>query len=53
VFGATDPKAGAAGSVVDVFGKPPLNHHTQVVGGVLAAEAGCCARSSPSGERYR
>ena len=33
VFGATDPKAGAAGSVVDVFGNATLNHHTEVVGG--------------------
>jgi tRNA(adenine34) deaminase len=36
VFGAFDPKTGAAGSVLDVFGEPRLNHHTQVAGGVLA-----------------
>ncbi|MDQ6627894.1 MAG: tRNA adenosine(34) deaminase TadA [Pseudomonadota bacterium] len=36
VYGARDPKAGAAGSVVDIFGNPALNHHTQVVGDVLA-----------------
>ena len=36
VFGASDPKAGAAGSVIDVFGNAALNHHTEVVGGVLA-----------------
>lgn len=36
VFGAPDPKTGAAGSVVDLFGEPRLNHHTQLRGGVLA-----------------
>ncbi|MCE9657833.1 MAG: tRNA adenosine(34) deaminase TadA [Burkholderiales bacterium] len=45
VFGATDPKAGAAGSVIDVFAEPKLNHHTEVVGGVLAAEAAEVLRS--------
>jgi tRNA(adenine34) deaminase len=36
VFGAADPKTGAAGSVVDLFGEPRLNHHTERMGGVLA-----------------
>ena len=36
VFGATDPKSGAAGSVVDLFAEPRLNHHAQVEGGLLA-----------------
>ena len=36
VFGAADPKTGAAGSVVDLFAEPRLNHHTQLAGGVLA-----------------
>lgn len=36
VFGATDPKTGAAGSVIDLFGQKQLNHQTQVQGGVLA-----------------
>lgn len=40
VFGATDPKTGAAGSVVDLFAEPRLNHHTQVDGGVLADDCG-------------
>ena len=55
VFGATDPKAGAAGSVIDLFGQPPLNHHTEVVGGVLAAEAGEVLRSffAERREQYR
>jgi len=38
VFGAPDPKTGAAGSVLDLFSNPRLNHHTQVQGGVLAHE---------------
>ena len=38
VFGAWDAKTGAAGSVVDLFGQPQLNHHTTVQGGVLASE---------------
>lgn len=38
VFGATDPKTGAAGSVVDLFAQPQLNHRTVVEGGVLADE---------------
>ena len=36
VFGATDVKTGAAGSVVDLFAQPKLNHQTQVQGGILA-----------------
>jgi tRNA(adenine34) deaminase len=40
VFGANDPKTGACGSVVDLFGESRLNHHAQVSGGVLAAECG-------------
>jgi tRNA(adenine34) deaminase len=38
VFGASDPKAGAAGSVLDVLAEPALNHRPEVVGGVLEAE---------------
>lgn len=40
VFGASDPKTGACGSVVDLMGEPQLNHHTQVVSGVMAEECG-------------
>jgi tRNA(adenine34) deaminase len=40
VFGALDPKTGAAGSVVDLFANPQLNHHTSVEGGVLADACG-------------
>ena len=39
VFAATDPKTGVAGSVTDLFSLKQLNHHTQVVGGVLAEPA--------------
>jgi tRNA(adenine34) deaminase len=40
VFGASDPKAGAAGSIVDLFKNEKLNHHAQLQGGVLASECG-------------
>lgn len=40
VFGASDPKTGACGSVVNLFEQEKLNHHTEVVGGVLAEECG-------------
>ena len=40
VFGARDPKTGAAGSVLDLFANDQLNHHTEVVGGVLAEDCG-------------
>ena len=36
VFAATDPKTGVAGSVMDLFANKQLNHHTHIVGGVLA-----------------
>jgi tRNA(adenine34) deaminase len=38
VFGATDPKAGAAGSVFNVLEEPRLNHRPQVESGLLAEE---------------
>lgn len=40
VYGARDPKTGVHGSVVDLFAVDRLNHHTEVVGGVLAEECG-------------
>jgi len=39
VYGATDPKTGACGSVVNLFNEEKLNHHTEVAGGVMAEEA--------------
>jgi tRNA(adenine34) deaminase len=38
VYGAPDPKAGAAGSVLDILGESRLNHRPEVTGGVLAAD---------------
>ncbi|HEX4689441.1 MAG TPA: tRNA adenosine(34) deaminase TadA [Solirubrobacteraceae bacterium] len=38
VYGTADPKAGAAGSVLDVLAEPRLNHRPEVIPGVLAAE---------------
>ena len=40
VFGAADPKTGACGSVLDLFGETRLNHQTRVTGGVLAGPCG-------------
>jgi len=40
VFGASDPKAGACGSVLDVLGEPRLNHRPEVAGGLLGRECG-------------
>ena len=40
VYGATDPKAGACGSVIDVLCEPRLNHRPEVLSGVLAPESG-------------
>jgi len=40
VYGASDPKTGAAGSVFDLLADPRHNHRVAVQGGVLAAEAG-------------
>jgi len=42
IYGATDPKTGACGSVVDLFLNAKLNHHATVVPGVLAEE--CSAK---------
>lgn len=40
VYGASDPKTGACGSVVNLMSEAKLNHHTEVLGGVLAEECG-------------
>ncbi|MGZ4269167.1 MAG: tRNA adenosine(34) deaminase TadA [Solirubrobacteraceae bacterium] len=44
VFGTTDPKAGAAGSVLDVLSEPRLNHRPVVAGGLLAGECAALLR---------
>ncbi|MEO8407522.1 MAG: tRNA adenosine(34) deaminase TadA [Oxalobacteraceae bacterium] len=38
IFGAPDPKTGACGSIIDLFAQENLNHHTEVVSGVLAQQ---------------
>jgi tRNA(adenine34) deaminase len=45
VYAATDPKTGACGSVLDLFAHAQLNHHAEVSGGVLAAEAGAMLKA--------
>ena len=40
VFGASDPKTGAVGSIVNLFAEDRLNHHAVVEGGVMAEECG-------------
>jgi tRNA(adenine34) deaminase len=44
VYGARDPKAGAAGSVLDILAEPALNHRPEVTGGVLEAECAALLR---------
>jgi tRNA(adenine34) deaminase len=45
VFGTTDPKAGAGGSVLDILAEPRLNHRPQVQSGLLAKECGDMLRA--------
>ena len=45
VFGAPDPKTGAAGSVTDVFSSKQINHQTSVEGGIMGDECGQLLRS--------
>ena len=45
VFGAFDPKTGAAGSVFDLLADPRHNHRVEVAGGVLGEEAGAMLRN--------
>ncbi len=45
VYGAPDPKAGAAGSVFDILSDPRLNHRPEVAAGLLAAESSDLLRS--------
>jgi tRNA(adenine34) deaminase len=44
VYGAVDPKAGAAGSVLDVLAEPRLNHRPEVAGGLLGDESAALLR---------
>lgn len=51
VFGCTDPKAGAAGSVFDILAEPRLNHRPQVQPGLLASDAAELLQSFFAGRR--
>ncbi len=53
VFGAWDPKTGAAGSVVDLFAESRLNHHTDLRGGVLGEACGRLLRDFFAERRVR
>jgi tRNA(adenine34) deaminase len=39
-YGASDPKTGACGSIINLFQEKRLNHHTEVIGGILAEKCG-------------
>ena len=51
VFGAADPKTGAAGSVLNVFSEKQINHQTQVEGGIMGDECGQILRDFFKGRR--
>jgi tRNA(adenine34) deaminase len=51
VFGAADPKTGAAGSVLNVFAEKQINHQTQVEGGIMGEECGQVLRDFFKGRR--
>lgn len=51
VFGASDPKTGAAGSVFDLLADPRHNHRVEVSGGVLAGQAGTMLTNYFRGKR--
>jgi tRNA(adenine34) deaminase len=53
VIGAPDPKAGAAGSVLDVLAEPALNHRPQVITGVRGNECAALLRDFFAGRRPR
>jgi tRNA(adenine34) deaminase len=53
VYGAVDPKAGAAGSVLDVLAEPRLNHRPAVQGGVRADESAALLREFFASRRRR
>ena len=53
VYGARDPKTGVHGSVVDLFGVERLNHHADVLGGVLAEECSAMLSAFFAGRRKK
>jgi tRNA(adenine34) deaminase len=50
-YGAPDPKAGAAGSVLDILAEPALNHRPEVTGGLLEPECAALLREFFAGRR--
>lgn len=53
VYGASDPKIGACGSVINLMDEPRLNHHTEVTQGILADECGALLSSFFSARRKK
>jgi tRNA(adenine34) deaminase len=53
VFAAHDPKGGASGSVVDLFAERRLNHHTEIISGILAQESAALLREFFEARRLR
>lgn len=53
VYGASDPKAGAAGSVLEVINHPGLNHRMELTGGVLADDCSEILRAFFQSRRYK
>jgi tRNA(adenine34) deaminase len=53
IYGASDPKTGACGSIVNLMAEPKLNHHTEISGGILATECGALLTSFFSARRKK
>jgi tRNA(adenine34) deaminase len=53
VYGAREPKTGAAGSAVELFGQGHLNHHAEIVGGVLAEDCAALVSNFFARKRVR
>ena len=51
VYGAPDPKTGAAGSVLDIFASKQINHQTSIEGGIMSEECGQLLRDFFKGRR--
>ena len=53
IYGASDPKTGACGSVINLMAEPKLNHHTETSGGILAEQCGALLSSFFSERRKK
>ena len=53
VYGAADPKTGACGSVIDLFGEAKLSHHATVMPGVMAEECAALLREFFAAKRAK